>query len=99
MRLKTRIKLWWDRLWIRKDEFHSSLDMNMEAMLEMTDKQREEYLNDLAKRRHIAHERDLGEIEVTQSDTLEKLFKKIEEKSKKKPSGFKSAIIEEKDYK
>jgi len=53
------IKLQWYRLWIREDEFHSSLEMDTEAMLVMSKKRLDSYLNDLAKRRHIAHERDL----------------------------------------
>lgn len=52
------IKLQWDRLWVRKDEFHRSLYMDGDALLEMSPKQREAYLNDLCKRRQIAHERD-----------------------------------------
>jgi hypothetical protein len=55
-----RLKLWWDRLWVRKDEFHSSLDFNITAMLGMTISEREEYIKDLIRRRSIAHERDLN---------------------------------------
>ena len=55
--------LWWYRLWIRKDEFHRSLDMDLLAMLAMNKKRKEWYLEDLSRRRRIAHERDLdGEI-------------------------------------
>lgn len=50
----------WHRLWIRKDEFDKSLNLNVDAMLVMSKKEQERYLNDLAKRRHIAHERDLA---------------------------------------
>ena len=53
------IKLRSNRLWIRENEFHSSLDMDFEAMLGMNKKQRDAYLVDLVKRRQIAHERDL----------------------------------------
>ena len=53
------IKLQWNRLWIRKDEFHSSLNMDIVAMLAMSQKQRKAYEKDLLKRRQIAHERDL----------------------------------------
>jgi len=58
MKLTTRIKLFWDRLWIRKDEFHKSLNMDVMAMLDMNEKEQEEYLADLVKRRNIAHDRD-----------------------------------------
>ena len=26
-----RIKLWWKSLWIRRDEFHSSFDLDLDA--------------------------------------------------------------------
>ena len=54
------IKLQWDRLWVRKDEFHSSLNMDVNAMLGMSKKQRDAYIKDLCRRRQIAHERDLA---------------------------------------
>ena len=55
-----RILFWWHRLWIRKDEFHSSLDMDGAAMLEMNKQERKKYLADLVRRREIAHQRDLA---------------------------------------
>jgi hypothetical protein len=55
------ILLWWYRLWIREDEFHRSLDMDLLAMRAMNKKQKERYLEDLSRRRRIAHERDLNE--------------------------------------
>lgn len=51
------IKLWWYRLWIRGDEFHVSLDIDNIAMSVMTEKERREYIEDLAIRRNIAHKR------------------------------------------
>jgi hypothetical protein len=54
------VKLQWNRLWIRKDEFHSSLDMDINAMFEMSQKQRDAYIKNLYKRQQIAHERDLA---------------------------------------
>ena len=53
------VKLLWFKLWIRKDEFHSSLKTDLKAMLGMNEKQREKYLSNLTKRRNIAHYRDL----------------------------------------
>lgn len=55
------IKLLWYRLWVRKDEFHKSLNMDIDAMLDMTDAERKAYLNDLCKRRSLAHEREMWE--------------------------------------
>ena len=54
--IKNRI---WSKLWIRKDEFHSSLNLDAESMLYMNEKQREKYTIDLIKRRNIAHKRGL----------------------------------------
>ena len=53
------IKLQWNRLWVRKDEFHDSLNTDVNAMFEMSRKERIAYIEDLYKRRQIAHERDL----------------------------------------
>jgi len=53
------IKLLWYKLWIRKDEFHKSLDLDINAMLVMNREQREKYYKEIENRRHIAHERDL----------------------------------------
>jgi hypothetical protein len=38
------------------DEFHPSLDMNLQAMLMMDEKEREEYMSDLVWRRECAHQ-------------------------------------------
>lgn len=54
--IKNRI---WSKLWIRKDEFHSSLNLDAESMLYMNEKEREKYTIDLIKRRNIAHKRGL----------------------------------------
>ena len=59
MKLKNKIKLWWDRLWIRKDESHRSLDMDVDIMLDLSEDEMSSYIKDLTKRRSIAHERDL----------------------------------------
>ncbi len=54
------IKLFWYKLWIRKDEFHSSLDMDIHATMDMDSDQRDKYYKDLVKRRNIAHEKGLS---------------------------------------
>jgi len=56
-----RVRLWWHRLCVRKDEFHSSLDMDVIAMANMNAIQQEAYTLDLARRRRIAHLRDMDE--------------------------------------
>jgi len=53
------ILCWWHSLWIRKDEFHYSLDLNLEAMEMMNLEERIAYEEDLARRRKIAHERSI----------------------------------------
>ena len=53
------VKLQWNRLWVREDEFHDSLDMDACVLLDMSPKQRDEYINDLVKRRQTAHENDI----------------------------------------
>ncbi len=60
-------KLWWNKLWIRKDEFDKSLVLD-ERYLDYTfdeyGQQRllprsQKYLKDLAHRRYITHKRDI----------------------------------------
>ncbi|KKP32687.1 MAG: hypothetical protein A2312_03865 [Candidatus Staskawiczbacteria bacterium RIFOXYB2_FULL_32_9] len=53
------IKLWWYRLWIRKDVSHPSLDLDHFAMLSMGKKRLRQYLDDNARRRKIAEIREL----------------------------------------
>jgi len=55
--LKHRPKMIWDSLWVRQDEFHSSLDMNVWAMLDMNKEEIKTYNEDLIKRRNVAHKR------------------------------------------
>jgi hypothetical protein len=59
------VKLWfwrllWHRLFIRKDEFHPSLNIDVEAVSAMDSEARKHYFDDLARRRKIAHERSLA---------------------------------------
>lgn len=54
------LRLWWCRLWIRRDELHSSLDIDPEAMIEMDEQEKKQYLADLTERREEAHRRDLA---------------------------------------
>ena len=55
-----RIKLWWHCLFIRKNEFHSSLNTDAEAMIVMDENEIERYYDDLGRRRAIAHRRSLA---------------------------------------
>lgn len=53
--------LWiiWVRLWVRKDEFHPSLDNKVSYLRTLNEKQRADYFADQVRRRDIAHRRDL----------------------------------------
>lgn len=57
--LKHRPKMIWNRAFIRRDEFHRSLNMDVFAMCDMTDADRQRYIADMIRRRNIAHERDI----------------------------------------
>ncbi len=52
-------RLWWRKLWIRQDESHPSLYRDTAAECQMTETEQAEFMHDLLRRRHIAHERDL----------------------------------------
>ena len=60
--VRSRMRLLWARLYIRKNEFHSSLDTDMDLLLTMNQKEQEWYFNDLARRRKIAHEREFQDF-------------------------------------
>jgi hypothetical protein len=52
----------WARLWIRKDEFHPSLDSDADYFLCLPREKQENYWLNLIKRRNIAHKRDTSLI-------------------------------------
>jgi len=52
---------WWYRCWLRKDEQHRSLDLDLGAIMNMDSNQESMYRADLLRRRtqaHAAEERD-----------------------------------------
>jgi len=53
------IKLQWNRLWVRRDEFHRSLDTDVDAIAGMSSEECKAYFKDLCCRRKIADERDM----------------------------------------
>ena len=57
--LPHRPRMLWHKLWIRKDEFHHSLDLDVSAMMRMNKADQQKYLTDLMYRRNVAHEIDL----------------------------------------
>ena len=62
-----RIKLWWYQLFVRKNEFHPSLNADTEAMMVMDEKELGKYYEDLGKRRAIAHNRDLAREDLARN--------------------------------
>ena len=60
--LKHRPRQFWNRLYIRKDEFHKSLDLDLKLMVDLNKEDQKKYLLDLIRRRDIAHRRDLEKI-------------------------------------
>lgn len=59
MFIRSRLRLWWARLYVRKDEFHYSLDLDHEALMTMKEEERQKYQEDLIRRRNVAHEMGL----------------------------------------
>lgn len=56
-----RLRLWWHRLWLRRNEFDKSLNNDRLAMQVMTEEEQVQYRNDLMHRRWLAHLRDEAE--------------------------------------
>jgi len=58
--LPHRPRLIWHKLWLRKNEFHPSLSYDISAVEHMDAADKEQYTQDLIKRRNAAHEKDLN---------------------------------------
>lgn len=59
MRPRIKLRLWWRKLRVRRDEFHKSLELDTEVLSEMDEIEGKNYVTDLSQRRNIAHLRDL----------------------------------------
>ena len=57
--LRYRLKLWWHRLWIRRNEFHRTLNIDTSFRWVMCDCEWDAYCADVTYRRGVAHERHL----------------------------------------
>ena len=57
--LWARLLLWWQFLYLRKDEFHVTYATDIRIMYHLTTYGIQWYYRKLATRRHIAHLRDL----------------------------------------
>jgi len=64
IRYRDRLRLFWHRLWIRRDEFHHSLNLDVEIMVRMTEDEKYSYQLDLECRRQMAHENDMRRMET-----------------------------------
>lgn len=60
MKLRYRARLFWNRLWIRKDEFHSTLSFDAVMYADLTPAEQTLYMKDLCRRRTIAHDREMA---------------------------------------
>jgi len=58
----SRLKLWWYRLWVRKSEYHYSVDFDKEITKTMCKCELQRYTEDMAARRTIALLRKGGKI-------------------------------------
>ena len=57
--LPTRQRLWWCKLWDRKDEFHPCYRLDTDIMRYLDPEKADEYYIDLITRRNRAHEREV----------------------------------------
>lgn len=57
--IAARWRLWWQFLWVRKNEFHSTLNVNADLADKMCECERRRYSQEIARCRHIAHVLDL----------------------------------------
>ena len=53
------IRLWWASLWIRKNEFDSTLEIDWKYVYTLSKSEKDSYYKRLAHLRWIAHEEDL----------------------------------------
>jgi hypothetical protein len=54
------VRFRWAKLWVRKDEFHPSLNSDAEYAYSLTNEKREAYWKNLLYRRNSAHGRDVA---------------------------------------
>jgi hypothetical protein len=59
-KLPDHLSVRWARLWVRRDEFHPSLNPHINYVVKLPARERELYWRDLLARREIAHKRDLA---------------------------------------
>jgi len=52
-----KIRYFWNSLYIRKDEFHKSLNLDINYYVTLSKDKQVQYIKDLERRRRIAHDR------------------------------------------
>lgn len=52
-----KVRLWWRECWVRKDEFHPSLEVDIELIQGMDPLQLIRHRKDLVRRKIVAHRR------------------------------------------
>ncbi len=67
--IRSRVRLFWSRLYVRKNEFHWSLYLDMELWETMNKEQQGRYMGDLVRRRNIAHKREMKETDRKAAST------------------------------
>jgi len=56
--MKVYTRHFWHTLWLRKDEFHQSLELDLDYMLLLSTEDQGKYQNDLLISRNRAHDGD-----------------------------------------
>jgi hypothetical protein len=79
-----KIRVWWAKLWVRRDELHRSLDIDTRAVLKMKQEERVAYFNDLRRRRDIAHKRTVEKNKKSWGKFADWLKKEFEGEMKKR---------------
>jgi hypothetical protein len=57
--LRFHLKWFWCRLWVRREEFHWTLEIDWEGIFVLSEEKFEQYTKDVIRRRSIAHDRTL----------------------------------------
>lgn len=68
------LKLWWNRLWVRADEEHSSLRWDSEAHEVMEQEQAKAYKHDLEQRRIKARQKKLKKHNINYRVYMETVY-------------------------
>jgi len=65
MRIPHLPRQWWYNLYVRKDKFHHSLDLDVLYMMALNEDDRKKYLDRVTMRRNYVYSGDLSKIKTT----------------------------------